>query len=499
MNPKLILLIIKVVLWIIALGIGFFYMYSTLDGASIPYTSLTDFLTATGACSNGENCDISGTACFLCPYIENLLYLISNASVGLYGIILNHTWILLVFGFALYILFETYKTIKTKIEEATKLDEAEQKLDFKTYFEPIKKQGVRLLIVGALLGAFTINKTSAMSTMSKIVIEPVLSIGNYVAMKITNIPPEYCPTPQNEEEIPIPKFMKDNNLVINQDANILTSSLMNPFLCSIGNVNTILLAGASGGFTLMNLGWWDGSIFVWIAGFSMIFLFMVIGFNLIFDFMNIVLSLSFLIIFMPLIIASYAFKIPLFSNVGPTSVGILINAAANTILIALKVAILYVIILFPADKYFPGPLDGYTAVFPPEIAGFSLSETASNNLDKTTQTERPQIAEVLQKCSEVSKQSDGKMNKDTFKNCYQEAKTHYPDAFTWLDNSIDFFLMMIGVLVIYWTLIRKKIDEILGNKKSIFNFGDTVYDAGKKTGKSIGTVVKIFVKKVAKK
>ena len=56
------------------------------------------------------------------------------------------------------------------------------------------------------------------------------------------------------------------------------------FMCVIGNLYSVMLAGAAGGFALMNYAWLGlgGGMLTWIAGLLLVLAFLVIGFDLFF-------------------------------------------------------------------------------------------------------------------------------------------------------------------------------------------------------------------------
>ena len=60
MKAKIILLIVKFVMGAIALGLGIWYLSSSISGDSITYTSMDNFLNAIGA--SGDIADTNG--CF---------------------------------------------------------------------------------------------------------------------------------------------------------------------------------------------------------------------------------------------------------------------------------------------------------------------------------------------------------------------------------------------------------------------------------------------------
>ena len=68
------------------------------------------------------------------------------------------------------------------------------------------------------------------------------------------------------------------------DSADILNPIMQPFMCVMGNINSVMLAGAAGGFALMNYAWLDlgGGAFTWLAGLVLVLMFMIIGFDLFF-------------------------------------------------------------------------------------------------------------------------------------------------------------------------------------------------------------------------
>ncbi len=486
MKANWIILLIRLLLWIGVIGLGFWYLYDSINGSSLTYVSLDQFMNAIGACENGT-CSVNSTSCLLCPYIETLLYLITGAAFAIYDTLIRHTWILLVFGMAIFILFHTYKTLKDSADQTTKLDAGERKIDFAKYWEPIQSQGIRLLLVGGFLGVLGFSGSSMMTTISSLTVTPILSVGNSVAMSVTNIDGKYCTSHSNPSELNLPDWAARG---VDSNATLVSKSIMDPFLCTIGNVNTIMLAGASGGFALMNFGWFDNHMLHWIMGIALVLMFLFIGFEIVFDIMNIIFSLAILVVFLPLIIASYAFKYKLFEGVGPNAIGTLAKSMVKMVGVTLKITIIYVMVLFASDKFFPGPVDGYTALFPPEI-GLNLSATDASEL-----MARPQIAKIFSDCEQYARTSDGTPDKTKFKQCFMTKKSQTPEYFDFLNNSFEFFWMMIGLFIFYHALLREKIDKtfLAGGNMDFFKFGQNVESLFKTGFKNIQKLPGILIK-----
>ena len=77
MKAKLIMIAIRLIMGAIALGIGIWYLSSSIGGAAITYTSLSGFMGAIGV-NNGDIASANG--CFLCGYIEQLFAVIGQAA-----------------------------------------------------------------------------------------------------------------------------------------------------------------------------------------------------------------------------------------------------------------------------------------------------------------------------------------------------------------------------------------------------------------------------------
>ena len=65
---KLIVLAVKIIMGAIALGLGIWYLSSSIGGEALTYTSMDNFLNAVGV----ENGDIAtANGCFMCGYNRN--------------------------------------------------------------------------------------------------------------------------------------------------------------------------------------------------------------------------------------------------------------------------------------------------------------------------------------------------------------------------------------------------------------------------------------------
>ena len=452
---------LKFLMGAIALGIGIWYLSSSIGGASLSYTSLDTFMQQIGA-GDGNVSSVNG--CFLCGYIGELFAVLGRATEMFWNGIVHSLWILMAIGFGIFLIFHTIKYLRDQAEskDVKDLTNAEPKLDFSKWFDKVWKTGLRIMIAGALIGAINWSGTSALRTVTNITVTPVMYIGTQLSMAATGvISGAQCDMPE----------------IADNDEEVLTP-VLHPFMCVMGNLNTVMLAGAGGGFALMNYSWagLGGGLFTWLAGLALVIMFLVIGFDLLFQVLSVIFKLIFIIIFMPLLIAAAAFEQVwnLAKGILDSGINMIINSAISILKISLKITIIYAVVYFAADKFYPSPEDGFTTILPP-----LLTSITPENIDAQTMS----VMNVFSTCERVSI-VDGEIDKDKFVSCFNAQRSvvesHYPNAFDFMDDGFDFLLFMIGVFFLYFWVVSPKIDKLLTpNGSEPFDYGKWVKDFGK--------------------
>ena len=475
-KAKLILFLVKAVVWCTIVGIGIWYLSHSLDGAVLTYTSVDKFLTAAGV----QNDDISSVnGCFLCGYIEKLFHVLGNATETFWLGMLKSLWLIIVIGFGVFMIFHTIKHLYEASKTTSKLTTAEKKLEFKAWFDTIWKRGVRIMIVGVLIGALGMGGTGALKTITNITIKPVMWLGSELSMAATGMTSAAnCYT------------LEQNSA----DAEDILNPVLQPFMCVIGNINAVTLAGAAGGFALMNYAWLGlgGGLFTWLSGFSLVLMFLFIGFNLFFQILSVIFKLIFIIIFLPLLLAASAFEgiWAAASGLVDKAVNMLVSSAVRIVAITLKVLVVYATVSYAADMYYPPKRDGYSAILPPLI-GQQLENPDSEAMS---------VMRVFSYCEEDSLE-DGKINKDLFVKCFYDQKTivekKYPQAFDFLRNGWEFFVLMASMFFLYYYAISPKIDKLLGKDgEELFDFGQWIKDIGSTVSKIPATLTEKITSKI---
>ncbi|MBD5388996.1 hypothetical protein HDR63_01950 [bacterium] len=458
LKAKLIMIAVRWLMGGIALGLGIWYLSSSIGGASLTYTSMSSFLNAIGV-QNGDIATANG--CFMCGYIQKLFAAIGTAAEMFWDVMVGHLWILLAIGFGIWLFIYTAKYLyDASNAAATDADNKERKIDFAPWFDKVWKLGARILMVGVALGAIGMGGREAMRVVTNITVTPVLLVGSELAMAATGV----ADAAQCTGGVAV--------------AGDVLSPVMQPFMCVVGNLNAVMLAGAGGGFAMMNYAWLGlgGGAITWLVGLGLVILFLVIGFDLFFQILSVVFKLVFLIIFLPLLLAAYAFEgtWPLVKDVTKNAIDMLIQSAVRIVAITLKILIIYATIAYTADATMPGPVDGYSAILPP------LMGTQATAGDAATQS----VMDVFATCEHVSLEN-GVMDADRFRDCFTAgraaAERMHPGAFDFLGAGWEFLMIMIGLFALYYFIVDKKIDGILGAGGSeAFDFGTWVKDLGKR-------------------
>lgn len=476
MKAKLISIAIRVVMWAIALGLGIWYLSSSIGGAALTYTSMDNFMSAIGASD-----DIAAAnGCFMCGYIAELFTVISDAAEMFWTAMLDNIWILLVIGFGIFLFVYTAQYIFDAAKQTTTLDGKDKKLEFSAWFDKIWRQAARVMMVGAALGVLGLGGTTALRTITNITITPVMYVGAELSMAATGVT----------------DATQCGAMDVATTGDIL-NPVLQPFMCVMGNLNSVMLAGAAGGFAMMNYAWLGlgGGAFTWVAGLALVIMFLIIGFDLFFQVLSVVFKLVFLIIFLPLLIAAYAFEgtWKLAGNVVGGAINMLVKSAVRIIAISLKVLIIYATVSFAADEFFPGPHDGYSVIMPP-----FMGQTVQNPDAKTLS-----VMNVFSTCELVGL-ADGEMDADKFKDCFTAQRAmverQYPGAFDFLTDGWDFLLIMFFMFLLYFYVVSPRIDAMLGKDgRELFDFGTWTKDLGKKIWSAPQQIFDAISKAMAKK
>jgi hypothetical protein len=380
----------------------------------------------------------------------DLFSVIGKGTESFWNIMVENIWVLIAFGFGVFILVQTIKYLYGKAKETATLNPKEHKFVFSELFDKIWPQGVRILFVGVLIGALGMGGTSALKVVSQMTITPVLYVGSELAMAATGVADAaQCSA---------------LGAIGETETTDILNPIMKPFMCVIGNMNSIMLAGAAGGFAMMNYAWlgMGGGLLTWIAGLALVLMFLIVGFDLFFQILSVVFKLVFLIIFLPLLLAASAFE-KTWKYAGglvDEAISMLVSSAVRIVAVSLKVVLLYATISFAADSFFPGPADGYTAVLPP-MMGMTVKNPDSQTMS---------VMKVFSDCEKLAMGSDG-LNKEAFKNCFTarsaEVERVYPNAFDFLRDGWDFILMLVCLFFLYYYIVSPKIDALLPNSKIV--------------------------------
>ncbi|MCQ2598959.1 MAG: hypothetical protein MJ187_01100 [Alphaproteobacteria bacterium] len=470
MKKVIISFLVKAILPIITISIAIWYVYTSIGGGAITYSSMDRFLNAVGA--NGNIANTNG--CFLCEILEKTFGILGDATEKFWSTIVNALWVLMAIGFGIYLFIYSGQYILDAAKTTTKLDTNEKKIDFSKWFETIRKLLIRILIVGALIGVLGVGGNTILRAVSYVLITPVLYIGSVLSMMATGaIEGASC-------------------YALTNAANDVMGPVFQSFMCVIGNLNSVMLAGVAGGFSLMNYAWMGmgGGIFTWMAGLTLVIMFIIIGFDLFFQILTIIFKLIFIIIFLPFLLAAAAWDKTwsVASGAINGAINMIVTSALSIISITLKTIITYATITVAADAYFPAPMDGYTAIFPPTF-GQNIQNPDNQTLS---------VVNVFKTCEEKASVS-GVLDKDKFITCFTAQRAmverKYPHAFDFMSDGWEFIMIMILIFFLYYYVISPKIDDVLVKPASDnFDFGGALKTLGKNTYNQAQKYITAFAK-----
>lgn len=464
LKTKLIITAIKTLLWVALLGAGIWYLSSALSGTSVTYTSLSGFMTAVGACG-ADGCNVANThGCILCPFVEKLFGLIGNAAETFWTAIIDNIWIVVAIGFVIWLFMHTFKFFSEQNKLNVKMNTSERAFPFNVWWKKVQDLLIRILIVGAIIGGIGAAGTSAVKIASDVTITPVMFLGSELASAAVGTITGGATTTTT------------TTTATGTGTDNVMAPALSSFMTVIGNLNTVILAGAAGGFSLMNYAWMGlgGGMMTWIAGLALVLMFMIIGFNIFWRVLTVIIQIAFVIIFFPIWLAAFAFdkEWPMVGGMTKNAIGILTKAAVKIVGITLQVLILYAMVSYAADAYFPGPVDGYSAIVP--------SGLITSRPDVQTPT-ASSVMDVFITCENESHLDTGGVDKERFKSCFTirkiQVEQQYPGAFDFMSDGVDFILLMLGIFLVYWYLVREKLDAMFGG--SLFSDEGGNFDFGK--------------------
>ncbi|MCL2629881.1 MAG: hypothetical protein FWD33_04345 [Alphaproteobacteria bacterium] len=290
--------------------------------------------------------DLAGSdGCLFCPYVQNLIQAVGSVAGQVYTTFINHIWILLVLGFGIFAAKTAYDVLRESMNKTADVtDLGERTFDMAKWVDGLWKQAIRIIVVGVFLGALGGFGMNGAKIISEFTVKPILSIGTFISMKVANIPDSLCPYEDDQQQQ-------------NNENSIISPSALRPLMCMTGAMNAVALQGAHKGFSTMKDS--NGNPILWLLGLALVALFAMYGLKIFFELMNIVFTVLFFIMFLPIIIASYAFNNVwgISKNVSDNMLNQVTNMAIAMVSISLRFTMFYTIMTFAFDSN-PGSASG---------------------------------------------------------------------------------------------------------------------------------------------
>lgn len=321
---------------------------------------------------DGKYSAVDFYTCWSCSIFSNFLDLLGDASARLYIYLSDISWLLIIFGYAVWILNYLYKGIVI-----------DQNLDFKQMFKDAVKKIITISIVSVALFGFSAGESSKETYLKKMVgtivdntFVPIFKMGMGISGEIFKVSVGTGSDKFNLcNKLYYPKYKGVDNTNYGDNKNgLLSRELKEDILCFVNHVNIVYLSAMTAGANMLSQAWHD-----WlssfgnrpsllgdsIAGLCMVVIFFLMYILVPFSLIDIVFTLGILVVFLPIIIASYAYQdVERVKNFSKNALLSVWRIAFYMVMYSIFLSIVYSSFLYIADMYYPGPLDGFTYLFP---------------------------------------------------------------------------------------------------------------------------------------
>ena len=342
------------------------------------------------------------SVCWSCNIFIKLMDLLTVVGLEVYTYLADICFVLMVTGFAVWLLNYMYKNIILS-----------QNGDVGGMVKDIAKKIIVISILSVAL--FSVNNTaktekdSYLTNMATTIFEntavPLFKLGLGVSSKILDIKVDnnsgFC------EKLYFPEEGNSKNLLI-------THEMKKDLLCLMNSVNIVFLSAMKAGANMVSLAFKEffelsldfkrkgillGDI---VAGMLIIVVFFMMYIWVPFSLIDIVFTIGLLISFIPIMVLSYAYdEVSRLKSFTKKALGSLWHIVWYLIVYAIFLGILYSSFVYIADKYYPGPLDNFTFLFPDFVYSFVTGKQPDSALTaafKSCVTTYGTNLDSLQKC-----------------------------------------------------------------------------------------------------
>ncbi|MDR1009155.1 MAG: hypothetical protein LBL52_02785 [Rickettsiales bacterium] len=294
--------------------------------------------------------------CPACGVLDKMFDMINTVAMEIYIMIHDIAWILLTMGFALWLLRRVYDDI---VGGKGSMDD---------FAKSVFKKILIIFVIGAGIGFMDEKeiRTTANSIIEHTAV-PILQAGTSIGSSIIDSP--ICdklafPASEATEDGVISKELKEQVLCVASSINIIffggLSAARYLFKFSFNPLNShAMLDGLGGMIAALLLGAIFFGLYIWVP----------------LMFVDIIFTLAILLAFVPLMIGGFAYEDT--KKFSMTGIEALFGIAWRIIVYCIFLEILYQSLLYVGDAYYPGPVDGFTYMFP-DFLNHSTNVAASD-------------------------------------------------------------------------------------------------------------------------
>ena len=303
--------------------------------------------------ADGTYSAIDPNTCWTCGLFSRLLDMTSSLALKVFVLVSSTVWTLTAVAFALWLLMYVYRKILI-----------DQDGDIDTLFRDVVKKVIVISMVGVVIG---LADADALKKSANMVFEntavPIIEMGVGTGGRIIETP--VC------DRLSYPKAYEDG---------MFSQDVKNDLLCFVNSVNMVFSSAITAGANMVHFsarGLPNPAAFLdLLGGVVMVVIFFLLLVKIPLVMIDIVFTLGVLMGMAPIMVAGYAYEETKgFSNTGFRA---LWGIAFYMIMYCVFLGIIYSSFVYIGDMYYPGPLDGFTYLFPDFIYDDMVGSQSAN-------------------------------------------------------------------------------------------------------------------------
>ena len=411
--------------------------------------------------------------CLSCRVFANIFDMMNMVGLKMFEFLHETAWVLLVMGFALWLLVKVFKEFVWEGSD-----------DIKGLVESVFKRALWIGVIAAAIGFMGPGKIQG---IAKLVLEntagPLISMGTGVGSAVFG-------DVKIEDGVkklvgsPVCAAMDFESKSMQSEVDgLIPADIKKDFVCLVNTINVAFQSGVTAGWNMVRLGGnWRNSAMILeaLGGLIIAVIFFVLMVFFPFKLLDIVFTIGILLAFAPITIACYAYDET--KEFAKKTIDSLVGIMFKLVMFCIFVGILYASFIYIGDLHYPGPLDGFTFLFP----GFIYkSMGAGRPMDQN-------MLEAFNDCYEKALRLGDSIKPNQICTCMNKAQGITCEMPSWENPAVSllpiFTLGLVSIMIFgrmdrYTDMMKGYMFEIGGHAEQLFRSSISyVWSGAKRTG-----------------